>query len=220
MDQTKAPFDDLLVRAGHDPPRVQPMALSVNGFYESLETADEHDPDQTRRLLAEAGHADGVAGTIHVASYAPLPTVAQSVQADLAEVGIDVEIEPFGIRQLVTQYAKSDRTRMVTQMAYPEIEPVSALKWFLDNPSPCRVGSRARLRSRSHAWTTRPCLPRSGGARAHRRRVRGRSGLLRAAVPWLAGDWCRRTRSTVSSPAPRSWRPLGGQDLRHLWLSE
>jgi peptide/nickel transport system substrate-binding protein len=58
----------------------------------------DYDPDRARELLAEAGYPDGFDTTIAyrdvVRSYLPEPgVVAQDLQAQLAEVGINIEIE-------------------------------------------------------------------------------------------------------------------------------
>ena len=56
-----------------------------------------YDPDRARELLAEAGHADGVSfGAIipsNIGAIPLIPEVMQTIQSDLAEVGIDVTFE-------------------------------------------------------------------------------------------------------------------------------
>jgi ABC-type transport system substrate-binding protein len=58
----------------------------------------DYDPDRARELLAEAGYADGFDTNMSyrdvVRGYLPEPgVVAQDIQAQLAEVGINIEIE-------------------------------------------------------------------------------------------------------------------------------
>ena len=51
-----------------------------------------YDPDLARRLLAEAGHADDLHLTLYRSTRAEFARIAQAVQADLARVGVTVEI--------------------------------------------------------------------------------------------------------------------------------
>ncbi|MDZ7679797.1 MAG: ABC transporter substrate-binding protein [Acidimicrobiales bacterium] len=63
---------------------------------ESIEDTLEHDPERSRELLAEAGLADGFDMTIayNVANLgAHIEQVAVLIQSQLAEVGIDVELQ-------------------------------------------------------------------------------------------------------------------------------
>ena len=61
-------------------------------WYVDLTQVDPYDPDSARDMLAEAGYPDGFSFTLDTPDYDPHPTVAQFVQNELAEVGVDVEI--------------------------------------------------------------------------------------------------------------------------------
>jgi peptide/nickel transport system substrate-binding protein len=52
----------------------------------------ERDPDAARSLLEEAGYGGGFKTTLNVLNKADFVTMAQVVQANLAEIGIEVEI--------------------------------------------------------------------------------------------------------------------------------
>ncbi len=52
------------------------------------------DPDRARRLLAEAGHANGVALTMDTANTFPSLDVAQALQASFARGGVHLEVLP------------------------------------------------------------------------------------------------------------------------------
>lgn len=108
MNNAQAPFDDLKVRRAisyaidrqaliegaqfgygtaigtHFAPH-HPAYVDLTGMY-------AHDPEKARALLEEAGHADGFEATIKL----PPPTYARRggeiIAAQLAEVGIDLEI--------------------------------------------------------------------------------------------------------------------------------
>lgn len=53
---------------------------------------NKFDPDAARQLLAEAGYAGGFKATLSVLNKTTFITMAQVIQANLAEIGIDLEI--------------------------------------------------------------------------------------------------------------------------------
>lgn len=58
------------------------------------ETMFEYDPERAKELLAEAGYPDGFSATLLTTSqYAFYQDAALTVQADLAEIGIDVTLD-------------------------------------------------------------------------------------------------------------------------------
>ncbi|MCD7059870.1 ABC transporter substrate-binding protein [Pelagibacterium xiamenense] len=61
-------------------------------WYVDLTDVNAYDPESARELLAEAGYPDGFSFTLDTPNYDPHPIVAQFIQNELAEVGIDVEI--------------------------------------------------------------------------------------------------------------------------------
>lgn len=111
MNQERAPFDDVRVRravalaidrqamvdsirAGGSP--TGPVSPTLFGGLPSEEAArlQPHDPEQARRLLAEAGFPQGFATRMIITDGYGENVVreAQWVQQDLAEVGIQVEL--------------------------------------------------------------------------------------------------------------------------------
>ena len=109
MDTRAAPFDDLRVR--------QAVAMAVDKaffaqstggivdplegvyvpimpqFEEGFRSNYAYDPEAARALLAEAGHGEGIRG---IGLYGPIVYEAplQGLQADLAAVGVEVEVFP------------------------------------------------------------------------------------------------------------------------------
>ena len=77
-----------------------PASVIPPGFFAAYgpERAFERDLDRARELLAEAGYPDGFETTLHYPSWtfggANWDTNAQKIQADLAEVGITVNLSP------------------------------------------------------------------------------------------------------------------------------
>jgi|SRR5690625_1780081 len=103
------PFDDVKVRQaismaidkeeiiegvyeGIGIPAVGPLAPPVFGFDESVDGL-EYDPEKAEELLAEAGYEDGFETTIWTNDDEQRIDTAVAVQSQLAEIGVDVEIE-------------------------------------------------------------------------------------------------------------------------------
>jgi peptide/nickel transport system substrate-binding protein len=238
LNQTVKPFDDVRVRQAFNyainrvplvealvpttTPRVQPMASTLNGFDESLEDVYAYDPEKAKELLAEAGHPDGVkGGTFYVANYAPFPEAAQIVQADLAAVGIDIEIELYDIRQLSSgAYGNSKRPGALMHLPYPGVEPGAALKFFFDNPllrpggTPQEILDKIAMIDDSTA---------SDEERAERtREVTGwavenatHAPLWQGAPGWVMTDKVHGVEKGLAFLSA-----MGGQDFRHAWVSK
>ncbi len=115
LDTTKAPFDDVRVRQavnyainrdamsdsllqGTGAPAVQYIPPSDPGYTAEQDTYT-YDPDKAKELLAEAGYPDGFAmrlsfPTSGSGNMIPIP-MNETLQRDLAEVGIEVTLEPI-----------------------------------------------------------------------------------------------------------------------------
>nr|WP_156290206.1 glutathione ABC transporter substrate-binding protein [Oceanobacillus salinisoli] len=109
FNMEKEPFDDPLVRQainmaidkeqiitgiyeGVGTPAIGPLAPDVFG-YDPNASGLEHDPVRARELLAEAGYEDGFSTTLWTNDNQERMDTATNIQAQLAEFGIDVEIE-------------------------------------------------------------------------------------------------------------------------------
>lgn len=105
----KEPFDDPLVRQaiskaidkdtiingiydGVGLPAESPLAPDVFGYDEDV-TGLEYNVEEARELLAEAGYEDGFSTTLWTNDNQDRIDTATAVQAQLEEIGIDVEIE-------------------------------------------------------------------------------------------------------------------------------
>ncbi|MEU1984565.1 ABC transporter substrate-binding protein [Nocardia sp. NPDC019395] len=70
----------------------QPFPEGYVGFDATLGTAFAYDPARARKILADAGLSGGVRSTLSAA--APIPAAVEQIQAQLGEIGIELEIDP------------------------------------------------------------------------------------------------------------------------------
>ncbi len=105
----KAPFDDVRVRkalrlavdidgilqgaySGLYPRANSLLAPQLLGYWKDAPVY-QRDLDEARKLLEEAGHTDGFKTKLTIEANARYEAIAQIIQANLADVGIAVEIE-------------------------------------------------------------------------------------------------------------------------------
>lgn len=83
-----------------------------------------HDPDRARRLLAEAGVADGLTLQYTIFQDSDNELVAQSMQADLRKVGIEMTINVLTFPAFLDAVGR------------PDGAPFSFMGWQVDYPDP------------------------------------------------------------------------------------
>ncbi|MEC2071922.1 glutathione ABC transporter substrate-binding protein [Alkalihalophilus marmarensis] len=71
-----------------------PIAPDVFGYSDNIDRI-EHDPEQAKELLAEAGFPDGFQTTILTDDDRERQDLAQALQYQLAEIGVDIEIDTY-----------------------------------------------------------------------------------------------------------------------------
>ena len=125
----KEPFDDVRVRQaismaidkeqiiqgvynGIGIPAVGPLAPPVFGYDENV-SGLEYDPEAAKELLAEAGYEDGFTTTIWTNDNEQRVDTAVNIQAQLAEIGIDVEIEELEWGAYLERTANGDHDMFI-----------------------------------------------------------------------------------------------------------
>jgi ABC-type transport system substrate-binding protein len=83
-----------------------------------------HDPAKAKQLLAAAGFPDGFKTTIATDNVDPRPKLMQSIQADLAQIGVSAEIKTMS-NQTYYSYASTPRTASLGPSG-----------WWMDYPDP------------------------------------------------------------------------------------
>lgn len=110
------PFDDLRVRQavnmainkqlivrlinGRGQPTNQVLPPGMPG-YDKAYKGLTYDPKKAKALLAEAGYPNGFSTELYVYNTDPNPRIAQAIQAQLAQIGIKVELRSQGQAQVI-----------------------------------------------------------------------------------------------------------------------
>lgn len=91
---------------GNCTPDVQPLSEGVPGYLEEPPVPYTYDPEKAKDLLAEAGYGDGLeARLLFSQGLAVHEAVGTAVQAQLAEIGVDLEIVKKDPTQAPALYA-------------------------------------------------------------------------------------------------------------------
>jgi len=142
MNVRMKPFDDVRVRRAVnmaiDKERIvqiingraevanQPLPPAMPGYAEDYD-GYPLDRDQARALLAEAGYGDGVETEIYVMNVDPNPRIAQAIQQDLAEIGIEAEIKSLAQSTVIAAGGQPDQAPMIWS---------GGMAWIADFPDP------------------------------------------------------------------------------------
>jgi ABC-type transport system substrate-binding protein len=104
----------------------QPFPKGYVGHNDELDDLYAYDPDKARQILADAGLKDGVKGKLSAAAP-PVPAVEQ-IQAQLKDIGIDLEIETIPATQF-TQVVYLDHSKALAYDGFAGREsPVQAFQ--------------------------------------------------------------------------------------------
>jgi ABC-type transport system substrate-binding protein len=142
MNVTMKPFDDVRVRKavnmainkdriiklinGRAIAANQPLPSRVPGFDKDF-TGYPFDPDGAKKLLADAGLADGFDTELYANNIDPNPRIVQAIQQDLAAVGIRVSLKTL------------DQANVIAAGGTPNTAPMiwsGGMAWIADFPDP------------------------------------------------------------------------------------
>ncbi|MTH77079.1 ABC transporter substrate-binding protein [Paracoccus aestuariivivens] len=114
-----APFDNVKVRKALARTVDKKMLLSAiwgdrgmvlgsfvpptDAWYEDLTSVDAYDPESAKALLAEAGFPEGFTFTLETPNYDPHPITAEFLKAELAKVGVTVNIHVITANEWYTK---------------------------------------------------------------------------------------------------------------------
>ncbi len=142
LKTTLAPFDNLKVRQavnmaiskdrivriinGRATPANQPLPPAMPGYDEGYK-GYAYDVEGAKKLLAEAGFQDGFDTELYVMNTDPQPRIAQSIQQDLAKVGIRAQIKSLAQANVIAAGSEKDQAPMVWS---------GGMAWIADFPDP------------------------------------------------------------------------------------
>ena len=86
-----------------------------------------YDPVQAKKLLAEAGYPDGFETELYCMNVDPNPRIAQSIQQDLAEIGIKAELKNQSQATVIAAGGEPDQAPMIWS---------GGMAWIADFPDP------------------------------------------------------------------------------------
>lgn len=142
MKTTIKPFDNLKVRQavnmainkvriqriinGRAAIANQPLPPGMLG-YDPDYKGYPYDIVKARKLLAEAGYPNGFTTQLYVMNTDPQPRIAQSIQQDLAQVGIKAQIKSLAQANVIAAAGSKDQAPMVWS---------GGMAWLADFPDP------------------------------------------------------------------------------------
>ncbi len=142
MNVQMKPFDNVKVRQavnmainkariiqiinGRAIPANQPLPPGMPGYNKDYK-GYPFDPAGAKKLLAEAGYADGFSTELYVMNTDPNPRIAQAIQQDLSQVGIKVAIKSL------------EQANVIAAGGTPKTAPMiwsGGMAWIADFPDP------------------------------------------------------------------------------------
>lgn len=142
MNVAMKPFDDVRVRQAVNmainkerivkminnraKPANQPLPPTMPG-YDSEYTGYSYDLAKAKALMAEAGLAEGFDTELYCMNVDPNPRIAQSIQSDLAGIGIRAEIKSQSQGIVIAAGGEKDQAPMVWS---------GGMAWIADFPDP------------------------------------------------------------------------------------
>jgi len=86
-----------------------------------------YDPDQAKRLLAEAGYPGGFSSVLYANNTDPNPRIAQAIQQDLSQIGVKVELKTLAQSTVIQAGGTPGQAPMIWS---------GGMAWIADYPDP------------------------------------------------------------------------------------
>jgi len=96
----------------------------TNPYYVDLTGLYPYNPEKAKQLLAAAGYPNGFSTTLYSHNVDPMPKIAQSIQNDLAAVGVKASLKLL------------DRDTYYTLDTTANKTPTGTSEWYMDFPDP------------------------------------------------------------------------------------
>lgn len=116
------------------------------------ETPFELDVEKAKGLLAEAGYPDGFEIELATLTESPYPEIAQSVQATLADAGIEASITTAEGKTLWPMYRARKHELILAQWSPDYVDPHSNLDAFAHNPDNSPEAKLTGVLAWRNAW--------------------------------------------------------------------
>ena len=100
------------------------------GYVEGMDDRYPYDPDKARELLAEAGLADGFSFDLLVPNLVTSQGIAQIVQSQLAEIGVEVNFIPVDASQTASTFFNDKIGDMVVGGSPGRTDPAQLVQLF------------------------------------------------------------------------------------------
>jgi ABC-type transport system substrate-binding protein len=107
-------------------PANQPLPPAMPGYDKNYK-GYPYDPAQAKALLAEAGYPEGFETELWAMNVDPNPRIAQSIQQDLAAIGIKVELKTQSQGPVIAAGGEPDQAPMIWS---------GGMAWIADFPDP------------------------------------------------------------------------------------
>lgn len=126
-----------------------------SGFYASLtETPFSLDVEKAKALLAEAGHGDGISVVLDAFNTPPYSDIAQSIQATMAEAGVNVSIEQAESKAVYAKHRARNFQMILTHWSPDYLDPHSNADAFASNPDNSDEAKLTGVIAWRGAWDT------------------------------------------------------------------
>src|SRR5581483_11341310 len=104
----------------------QPLPPAMPGYTKDYK-GYPYDPAKAKALLAKAGLANGFSTDLYVMNVDPNPRIAQSIQQDLAKIGVKANIKSLDQGTVIAAGGKKDGASMIWS---------GGMAWIADFPDP------------------------------------------------------------------------------------